>query len=315
METFTIEPQGRFSLPEAALFGFGQRHEDAFDATMRLAFCVDGYHGQAGVSVTQAADGSVVGTIHGLAGPLGDRLAMVGTVRAQVARALSLDHDARGYEAVGDRDAVVARLLAAAPGLRPPLFHSPYEAALWSVISQRRPATTARRWRQCLSEAAGARFDVAGTVMWAAPTPEAIVELGTGGVAAVAGVEAPRAERVVGVARAALAGDLDAALLAGLPVERARALLRTIPGIGPFYAELILIRATGLTDLLPGEEPKLQALVGRLYGLGGHASPADVERVAEAWRPWRTWVSVLVRAAGARLEAASRDPAIAPSAA
>jgi len=41
--TFRIEPQGPFSLEEAALFGFGQRHDEAYDGTMRLAFSVDGY--------------------------------------------------------------------------------------------------------------------------------------------------------------------------------------------------------------------------------------------------------------------------------
>src|SRR5690242_6692120 len=40
---FVIEPLGPFSLREAALFGFGQRHEEAFDGCMRLAFCLDGY--------------------------------------------------------------------------------------------------------------------------------------------------------------------------------------------------------------------------------------------------------------------------------
>ena len=33
---FSIEPQGPFSLAEAALFGFGQRHQQAYDGTMRL---------------------------------------------------------------------------------------------------------------------------------------------------------------------------------------------------------------------------------------------------------------------------------------
>ena len=35
VESFVIEPKGPFSLSEAATFGFGQRHEDRFDGTMR----------------------------------------------------------------------------------------------------------------------------------------------------------------------------------------------------------------------------------------------------------------------------------------
>jgi 3-methyladenine DNA glycosylase/8-oxoguanine DNA glycosylase len=33
----------------------------------------------------------------------------------------------------------------------------------------------------------------------------------------------------------------------------------------------------------------------------GPASPAEFERIAEGWRPFRTWTAVLVRVAGDRL--------------
>jgi DNA-3-methyladenine glycosylase II len=311
MDTFTIEPRGRFSLEEAALFGFGQRNESTYDGTMRLAFCLDGYERQAGVSLTQAADGVVHGTISGISGISGRRTSATSaiaatsedraTVVAQVARVLSIDHDATGYEAVGDRDPIIARLLEAAPGLRPPLFYSPYEGALWSVLSMRRPRQTAERWRARLSEAAGARFDVAGREQWAVPTPVRIIELGVDGVATAAGIEPARAQRVVGVAEAAEARTLDATTLAGMGEDRARAELQTIPGIGPFYADLVVVRASGVTDVLPLNEPRLFALVGELYGLSGPVTAKEAERVAEAWRPWRTWIAVLIRSAGPRV--------------
>jgi len=303
MDTFTIEPRGPFSLAEAAQFGFGQRQgECRFDGTMRLAFCVDGYRHHAGVSLTQDEGGSVHGTIWATTDPHHPETpADRDTVIAQAARVLSIDRDATGYQAVGDRDPVVARLLQAAPGLRPPLFYSPYEAALWAVISMRRPRATADRWRTRLSRAAGARFDVAGTEMWAVPTPQRIVEMGAEGVVAATGIDGARAERVVGVAEAAQAGILDAVTLASLGEDAARAELRSIPGIGPFYADLVVIRATGVTDVLPLNEPRLLALLGALYGAGGPMTPKAAERLAETWRPWRTWITVLVRAAGPRI--------------
>jgi DNA-3-methyladenine glycosylase II len=302
MDTFTIDPEGRFSLEEAALFGFGQRHDSTYDRTMRLAFCLDGYERQAGVSLTQSADGVVHGTISGVSGRSGPATpADLETVVGQVARVLSIDHDATGYQALGDDDPVIARLLEAAPGLRPPLFYSPYEAALWAVISMRRPRQTAERWRVRLCEAGGARFDVAGAEMWAVPTPARIVELGVAGVAAAAGIEMARAERVVGVAEAADARKLDAVTLSRVDEDLARADLRTIPGIGPFYADLIVVRATGVTDVLPLNEPLMLGLLGQLYGLTGTVNAKQAEQVAEAWRPWRTWVAVLVRVAGPRV--------------
>src|SRR5947209_18208788 len=116
---FTIVPEGPFSLEESATFGFGQRDAAPFDGTMRLAFCVDGdaYSRQAGVALTQDADGRVHGEVAGDAD--------LEIVKAQVARVLSLDHDAREFMKIGERDPIMARLLEAAPGLRPPLFYSP----------------------------------------------------------------------------------------------------------------------------------------------------------------------------------------------
>jgi 3-methyladenine DNA glycosylase/8-oxoguanine DNA glycosylase len=50
-------------------------------------------------------------------------------VRAQIERVLSLDSPADEFLALGDRDTILRQLQDLAPGLRPPLFYSPYEVA------------------------------------------------------------------------------------------------------------------------------------------------------------------------------------------
>ena len=99
-ETFTIVPRGPFSLAEALAFGFGQREAATGEDVMRLAFCVDGYQHQAGVEVRQDEAG-VHGTVHAPGGT------DIDAVRRQVARVLSLDHDATGFLAAGERDPVL----------------------------------------------------------------------------------------------------------------------------------------------------------------------------------------------------------------
>jgi DNA-3-methyladenine glycosylase II len=47
------------------------------------------------------------------------------------------------------------------------------------------------------------------------------------------------------------------------------------------------------------------ALAGELYGLGHDATPEEFRQLAERWRPFRTWATVLLRAAGPRLTDAS----------
>src|SRR5580692_4279354 len=151
-QTFTITPAGPFSLAEAALFGFGQRSDDAWDGVMRLAFCLDGYASQVGVELRQRDD-VVLGAFE--AEPGVDPAA----VQRQVARVLSLDHDGTEFTKIAERDPVIGRLAEVAPGLRPPLFYSPYEAAAWSVLSARRPVKQAMTVRQRFSEAHGRTFE------------------------------------------------------------------------------------------------------------------------------------------------------------
>ncbi len=286
VDTFTIVPTGPFSLAEAANFGFGQRVQPCWDGTMRLAFCVDGFAGHAGVELRQDPAG-----VHAVRHGDGD----AALVRSQVARALSLDHDGEAFLEVGRRDPVIARLQAAAPGLRPPLFYSPYEAAAWSIISARRPARQMAEVRRRLSEAYGASFELAGERLAAFPTPDRLLE-----VDSFPGLTSEKITRLHAVARAAIDGTLDVARIQALGPDAAMAELRSIPGIGPFYSALIVVRASGLADVAVAE-PKAMAMAGRLYDLAGPPTEAQFAAMAEAWRPFRTWAIVLLRAAGGRI--------------
>jgi len=293
--SFTITPRGPFSLRESAVFGFGQRmrpagvgaQDPSFDGVMRLAFCLDGYRDQVGVELRQDTDG-----ISALVDGAGDLAA----IQHQVARVLSLDHDARAFGKVGERDPVIGRLQRAAPGLRPPLFYSPYEAAVWSVLSARRPGWQMSQVRTELSVAHGAAFELAGERLAALPTPQQLLD-----VDVIPGIDAARLARMHGVAQAALDGQLDATRLRDLGPDEAMRDVQQIKGIGPFYAGLIVIRAVGFTDVLPKNEPKALELVRRLYGLASTPTPRHFEQIAAAWRPWRTWATVLLRAAGNRV--------------
>lgn len=298
--SFTITPSGPFSLAEAATFGFGQRDGGRWDGVMRLAFCLDGYEQQVGVEVRQDEAGTDrAGT--GQAGPVrcvvhGPEGADLSRVRGQVARVLSLDHDGREFTRVGERDPVIGRLQAAAPGLRPPLFYSPYEAAAWSVMSARRPARQMMQVRDRLNRAHGQVFDLAGEQLAALPTPGQLLA-----VDSFPGLPADRMPRLHGVARAALDGRLDAARLLDLGPEQAMAELQQLDGIGPFYSSLIVVRGTGFTDVLPVNEPRALDLAARLYGLDAPPSQAEFGALAESWTPFRTWAVVLIRAATARV--------------
>jgi DNA-3-methyladenine glycosylase II len=72
---------------------------------------------------------------------------------------------------------VIGAFQQAAPGLRPALFYSPYEAAVWSVISARRACPQGIRLRERLNEAHGESFELAGQTVAALPAPSALAAL------------------------------------------------------------------------------------------------------------------------------------------
>jgi DNA-3-methyladenine glycosylase II len=96
----------------------------------------------------------------------------------QAARIVSLDYDGDEFVAVGARDPVIAELQRRHHGQRPVLFHSPYEAAAWSIISARRPARQAAQVRTAIAQAHGETFeDLAGQTLHAFPQPDRLAQL------------------------------------------------------------------------------------------------------------------------------------------
>jgi DNA-3-methyladenine glycosylase II len=201
-------------------------------------------------------------------------------------------------------DPVLGARQALAPGLRPPLFSSAYEAAAWSVLSARRSAAQMTKVRERLGRAHGAVVDVDGIDVVAFPTPERLLA-----VERFEGIEPARLERLHGIAAAALDGRLDTARLRAMDPEEALVDLQRLAGIGPFYSALIVIRSLGHTDAFTTAEPRALAAVARAYGLAADASPAAFDAVADGWRPFRTWALFLFRATEGR---ATGTPTSAP---
>ena len=285
-----LHPRGPFALAQAGRFlgafpPLGHGGQDA-DGGLRIAFLRDDWEGAAGAVLRQdAADGPVAVELAG-DGPHEPLL-------AQVARIFALDADARPLLDVGRRDPVVGEVLEDLPGLRPVLFPTPYEAAAWAILSARQQLAQASAIRRTLVAERGETVRVDGRELRTFPRPERLLEVGRidGGQA----VE--RLRRLHAVAEAALDGTLDVEAVRDGPEDEAAKRLRAIRGIGPYGAGLVLARASGRTDVLPVAEPRVRAVVARAYGIDERDDDAFV-RLAEAWRPFRTWVAFLLRNAG-----------------
>lgn len=286
--SFTIVPTGPFSLAESAAFLYGWppagERGSRWDGHLHLALGADGSEsGESAAGVClQECQGAVVGELFGGAEPE--------ALRRRVERILSLDGDGAAYQAVGARDPVIAALQARAPGFRPVNFLSPYEAAVWAVVSQRMRMAQAAAIKRRMAMALGEAVEIHGDVRFAFPAPWRLRQL-----TSFPGLTDQKIARLQAIAQAALSGQLDARRLRDLPPDRALAELQRLLGVGPFGSELILLRGAGAADVLPANEPRVLQAVARAYSLPRDPTPAELAALAEPWRPFRTWVCVLLR--------------------
>jgi DNA-3-methyladenine glycosylase II len=283
---FTLTPAGPFSLAASTrlLEGFAPAaYHGQTAGHLDLAFPVDGDWRTVGVHLQQHRDGdAVAGEVVGTADPE--------LVRAQVARILSLDVDGTGFPQIGQRDPVVHQLQQHYPGLRPVTFWSPYEAAAWTVISQRIRMTQAATIKARMAQQLGEAVQLHGDTLAAFPAPARLAAFD-----GFPGLSDRKVAWLRALAAAALDGQLDATRLRSLPREQALAELRALPGIGDFSAELILLRGAGDPDHFPNHERRLQRAMARAYHLDEPPAPEQLRAIAEAWRPYRTWVCLLLR--------------------
>jgi DNA-3-methyladenine glycosylase II len=234
---------------------------------LHTVFCVEADWRRAEVEVTQARDAA-----HLVVTGEGDLEAAA----AQVRRFLALDVDGRGWAEVGRRDPVIGDAQARLPGLRPCGFHSPYEAAAWAVLAQRLRIGQAARLRAELiaSHGEGGAF----------PPPQALRSLDLD-------LPGRKSEYLRAVAEAALDRLLDGAALRALDPDQAVQHVQQVKGLGLFAAELVVVRGANAPDALPRHESRLDAEILERYG------PRQMlAEVSQAWRPYRTWAAVHLRA-------------------
>jgi DNA-3-methyladenine glycosylase II len=294
--TFTIEPKGPFSLARSAdvICNFPPlRHQQASSESVILGFVLDKTYTSVAVGIHQDP---TTGTIHGTAHGAQAR-DKIDVIRNQVARILSLDIDATDYPLIAQRDPKLAKVMSEYEGLRPVCFTSPYEAACWAVISQRIQKTQAAKIVAELVRAHGESVSLPNAQVRTAvfPRPDRLLD-----VSVIPGLAPVKLPRLHAIAQAALDNKLDADTIRDLGPEEGPRSLRSLPGIGSFWASGIYLRACGVADVFP-DEPLSIAALGALHGLGDKPpSSARLVQITNVYRPFRMWVAFLLRVAAAR---------------
>ena len=94
------------------------------------------------------------------------------------------------------------------------------------------------------------------------------------------------------LARRITEGELDLARLSELPDEDVVAALIEVHGVGRWTAEMFLIFHLGRPDVVSTGDLGIRRAVQVAYELEELPAPAELERIAEPWRPHRTLASL-----------------------
>jgi AraC family transcriptional regulator, regulatory protein of adaptative response / DNA-3-methyladenine glycosylase II len=197
-------------------------------------------------------------------------------------RLLDLDADPLAISGYLAGDPVIGPLAAGCPGRRSVGAVDGDEIAVRAVLGQQVSVAAARRLAGRLTALHSASLPAAGFGGLTHVFPDA---------ATIAGLDPEtlpmprsRARALVGLADALASGAVS--LHPGADREEAAARLTALPGIGPWTAGYIRMRALSDPDAFPpGDAGVLRAL----RALGHVVAPGADSGAAQAWRPWRSY--------------------------
>ena len=198
-------------------------------------------------------------------------------------RLLDLDADPAAVAEHLGRDPLIGALVRAAPGLRVPGSVDGPELAVRAVLGQQISVAAARTGAgRLVAEHGEALPRPRGAVAALFPTARVLAALDP------ARLPMPRARAValVGLCRALADGELR--LDGGADRAQARRRLLALPGIGPWTAGYVAMRALGDPDVFLAEDLGVRHALRRL---GGPDDPRAARALAEAWAPWRSYAS------------------------
>jgi AraC family transcriptional regulator of adaptative response / DNA-3-methyladenine glycosylase II len=203
------------------------------------------------------------------------------TVVARLRRLFDLDAQPATIAAHLERDPRLAVRVRARPGLRVAGAFDPFEAAARAVLGQQVSVAAARTLAGRLAGRFGEALDTPhAELTHLHPTAAAIARQPAGVLAARLGMPETRAATLRALAAAVSTDDL--ALAEAETLDGLVARIAELPGVGPWTAHTVAMRAFGWPDAFPEGDLVLRKALGGI-------SAREARAAAEPWRPWRAY--------------------------
>jgi AraC family transcriptional regulator of adaptative response / DNA-3-methyladenine glycosylase II len=193
---------------------------------------------------------------------------------AGVRRLFDLDADPKPIDRRLARDSRLRPLVRARKGLRVPGAVDPFELGVRAILGQQVSVARATALSGALVDAVGRSVPGIGALglTHLFPSAATVADADLGAL----GVPGARIRALHGFAEAISTGSIALDRAAGL--DDTVTALRALPGVGPWTAQYIAMRACAERDAFPASDLAIQRELG-----------ADPEAEAERWRPWRAY--------------------------
>ena len=247
---------------------------------------IGGYFGSIAVSQMTGADALTVDVA--ITNP-----ALVPPIVERVARMFDVDHDPVAVTTCLSREPLLKRMCMSHPGIRVPGGWDPFELAVRAILGQQISVTAATTMAGRVAARWGEAVEALHEVDRLFPSPSILADAPL----EEAGIIRTRANTIRSLAQRVTAGQLD--------FESAMVLdaLMDVPGIGPWTAQYIAMRALRQVDAFPSGDLVLRRVAGNLTARALDARSAR-------WRPWRAYaVMLLWQRAGATTKPVKKSAA------
>jgi 3-methyladenine DNA glycosylase/8-oxoguanine DNA glycosylase len=209
-------------------------------------------------------------------------------LRRLLRRMFDLDTALGPFLELARRDRLLGPLVARHPGLRLPQLPDPFEGAVRAIVGQQVSVAAARTVVDRLIRQLGEPADAAGRGLFAFPQPAVVAAASPERLASL-GLTRAKAAALIAVAAATAGGAVDWERLRGAAPEAAQAALLALPGIGPWTASYIRMRALGDRDAFPASD---LGVIKALASLAPRTAVAGIAGLAERWRPFRAYAAI-----------------------
>ena len=205
---------------------------------------------------------------------------------ARVRRMFDVDADPLAINTHLRRSPLLKPLVRRWPGQRLPNAWDGFELAVRAILGQQVSVAAARTLAARIAARHGTPFPEGAAVGLhnLFPSPELLVDAPLEEI----GVMRARADAIRTLARAVVDGSVHFRTEQTLAAFEES--LVALPGIGPWTAHYVAMRALGQPDAFPAADLILRRAAGEGVTLGTRAT----EAMSEAWRPWRSYAVMLL---------------------